>query len=74
MKKNKTILGSAVLVMIVMLGSKFLGFIRQTVIAACYGSDVNTDIYFMSSDFMIGLSGALLSSLTTALVTISLYI
>ena len=68
--KKKTILGSAVLVMIVMLGSKFLGFLRQTVIAAVYGSDVDTDIYFMSSDFMIGLSGALLSSLTTALVTI----
>lgn len=58
------------MVIAVMLGSKFLGFIRQMVIASSYGSDINTDIYFVSSDFMIGLSGALLSSLTTALITI----
>lgn len=70
MKKDKTAVGSAILVMIVVLGSKFLGFLRQIVIASTYGSDINTDIYFMSSDFMIGLSGALLASLTTALVTI----
>ena len=70
MKKNKSIIGSSLMVIAVMLGSKFLGFIRQTVIAAFYGSDINTDIYFVSSDFMIGLSGALLSSLTTALITI----
>ena len=70
MKKNNTVIGSAVLVMIVVLLSKFLGFLRQVVIASSYGSNLNTDIYFLSSDFMIGLSGALLASLTTALVTI----
>ena len=70
MKKNNTVIGSAVLVMIVVLSSKFLGFLRQVVIASSYGSNLNTDIYFLSSDFMISLSGALLASLTTALVTI----
>lgn len=70
MKKNNTIIGSAVLVMIVVLLSKFLGFLRQLVIASSYGSNFTTDIYFLSSDFMISLSGALLASLTTALVTI----
>ena len=70
MEKKKAIVGPAILVMIVVLASKVLGFIRQTVIAAVYGSNVDTDIYFMSSDFMIGLSGALIGSLTTALVTI----
>ncbi len=70
MKKNNTVIGSAVFVMIVVLLSKFLGFLRQVVIASSYGSNLNTDIYFLSSDFMIGLSGALLASLTTALVTI----
>ncbi len=70
MKKNNTFVGSAALVMIVVLASKFLGFLRQMVIAWTYGSDINTDIYFVSSDFMIGLSGAMLASLTTALVTI----
>jgi len=70
MDKKKTIVGPAILVMIVVLASKLLGFIRQTVIAAVYGSNLDTDIYFMSSDFMVGLSGALIGSLTTALVTI----
>lgn len=70
MEKKKTIVGPAVLVMIVVLASKLLGFIRQTVIAAVYGSNEDTDIYFMSSDFMVGLSGALIGSLTTALVTV----
>lgn len=70
MKKSNTILGSALLVMIVSLSSKLLGFLRQMVIASSYGSNTNTDIYFVSSEFMLGLSGALLASLTTALVTI----
>lgn len=70
MKKEKTVIGSALLVMIVVLSSKFLGFLRQVVIASSYGANSTTDIYFLSSDFMIGLSGALLASLTTALVTI----
>ncbi len=70
MKKENTVIGSALLVMIVVLSSKFLGFLRQVVIASAYGASTTTDIYFLSSDFMIGLSGALLASLTTALVTI----
>lgn len=69
MKKTNTILGSATLVALVMLLSKCFGFIRQMVIARVYGSNIDTDIYFMSSEFMIGLSGALLSSLTTLLIT-----
>lgn len=70
MKKEKTVIGSAMLVILVVLSSKFLGFLRQVVIASSYGASATTDIYFLSSDFMIGLSGALLASLTTALVTI----
>lgn len=70
MRKNNTVIGSATLVMVVVLLSKFLGFCRQRVIASAYGSNLNTDIYFLSSDFMISLSGALLASLTTALVTV----
>lgn len=70
MKKANTVMGSALLVMIVVLASKCLGFVRQVIIASSYGSNVNTDIYFVSSDFMLGLSGALLASLTTALVAV----
>ena len=70
MRKNNTVIGSAALVMIVVILSKMLGFLRQTAIAYSYGSNLDTDIYFLSSDFMISLSGALLASLTTALVTV----
>ena len=70
MKKSNTVIGSAALVMIVSLSSKLLGFVRQMVIASQFGSTVSTDIFFVSSEFMLGLSGALLASLTSALVTI----
>lgn len=70
MRKNNTVIGSATLVMIVVILSKILGFLRQTVIGITYGSTLETDIYFLSSDFMISLSGALLASLTAALVTV----
>lgn len=70
MKKSNTIVGSAALVMIVSLSSKLLGFVRQMIIASSFGSNTNTDIFFVSSEFMLGLSGALLASLTSALVTI----
>lgn len=70
MKESNTVIGSAALVMIVSLSSKLLGFVRQMVIASQFGSTVSTDIFFVSSEFMLGLSGALLASLTSALVTI----
>ena len=54
MKKEKTVIGSALLVILVVLSSKFLGFLRQVVIASSYGASAKTDIYFLSSDFMIG--------------------
>ena len=70
MTAKKSIFGSSVLVMAVMLSSKLLGSLRQFAIASTYGANTNTDIYFLSSDFMLGLSGALIASLTTALLTI----
>lgn len=69
MKKN-TILHSTVLVMLVSLASKLLGFVRQMVIANSYGSNITTDIFFNSSEFMSGLSGAVIASFTTALVAL----
>ncbi len=70
MSKKKTVFGAAVLVMAVVLGSKVLGFLRQVIIASAYGANFETDIFFMSSEFMTGLSSALIASLITALVTV----
>lgn len=67
-EKKHSVLTSASLIVMVMLASKLLGFVRQVVIAAAFGSGAETDLYFVSSDFMISLSGALLSALSTALV------
>ena len=67
-EKKRSIFTSASLIVAVMLASKLLGFARQVVIASAFGSGVETDLYFVSSDFMISLSGALLSALSTALI------
>ena len=67
-EKKRSILTSATLIAAVMLLSKLLGFARQVVIASAFGSGGETDLYFVSSDFMISLSGALLSALSTALI------
>lgn len=68
-EKKENIIGASALVMLVMFSSKILGFLRQTLIADIYGSNLVTDIYFTSSDFMIGVSGAITSAFTTALVS-----
>ena len=69
LKKNTTVLGSALAVMLVVLSSKFLGFLRQIIIASTYGAKLETDIYFLSNDFMVGVTGALTTALTTVFVT-----
>lgn len=70
MTKSNTILKSTTAVMLVVLFSKMLGFLRQTLIAGVYGSNDITDIYFISSEFMINVAGAFTTALTTALVTV----
>lgn len=70
MSEKNTILRSTTAVAAVMLCSKLLGFLRQTVIAGTFGSNVGTDIYFISSEFMVNVSAAFTTALTTALVTV----
>lgn len=67
-EKKRSIITSASLVVAVMFASKLLGFLREVVIAKAFGASVDTDLYFVSSSFMIDLSGALLSALSTALI------
>jgi putative peptidoglycan lipid II flippase len=70
MSEKKTILRSTTTVMLVMLCSKLLGFLRQAAIAGVFGSNSSTDIYFISNEFMVNVSGAFTTALTTALVTV----
>ena len=67
---GKNILKATSAVAAVMLLSKVLGFLRQSIVANVYGSNTATDIYFVSSEFMINLSAAFTTALTTALVTV----
>lgn len=70
MSEKNLILRSTTAVMAVILCSKLLGFLRQTVIAGVFGSNQATDIFFISSDFILSFSGAVTNTLVTALVTI----
>ncbi|MDY3014102.1 MAG: lipid II flippase MurJ [Evtepia sp.] len=67
---GRNLLKSTSAVAAVMLLSKVLGFFRQSIIANVYGSNIATDTYFISSEFMINLSAAFTTALTTALVTV----
>ena len=67
---GKSIVKATSAVAVVMLLSKVLGFLRQSIVANVYGSNTATDVYFVSSEFMINLSGAFTTALTTALVTV----
>lgn len=66
---HRTLLQHTVMTAGVMLGSKLLGFIRQAVIAGVFGTSQSTDIYFISNELMINLSGALTAALTSAMIT-----
>lgn len=69
-KNSDSVLKNVTWVTVIMLLSKVLGFLRQAMIAFSFGSDYQTDIYFTSSDFMLGLSFAFTEALTMGLVTV----
>ena len=47
MSKSRQAAKSALIIMIFSLGSKFLGFLRDMLIAAKFGSGMETDTYFI---------------------------
>ena len=67
---SKSFLKASSGVAAVMLLSKALGFLRQSMVANVYGSNTATDVYFVSSEFTTNLAGAFTTALTTALVTV----
>lgn len=69
MAKKRTLYRSTLAVIVLLLLSKLLGFVRQAAIAGIFGSDAATDLYFVSSDFITTISGAITQALVTALVT-----
>ena len=53
-----------------MLASKALGFLRQAFIADAFGASASTDVYFIANDFMVNMSGAFTTALSTALIAV----
>lgn len=47
MTKSKQVTKSAIIIIIFTLGSKFLGFIREVLIAAKFGSGSKTDTFLL---------------------------
>lgn len=74
MSKSKKIVKSAsksaLIIMVLSLGSKFLGFIRETLIAAKFGAGMETDAFFVALT-ATGLIGGLISgAINTTLIPV----
>ena len=70
--KNNTIAGGVLLVTLVTLFVKVLGFIKQMVIAYVYGASSSTDVFFISSEFITNIASAIFSALSVMLIPIYL--
>ena len=63
-------LKAAIVMMVLEIFVKLLGFIKQSVIAYYYGGSGNMDIYFLSSDFINELSNAIIGSARIAVIAV----
>lgn len=67
---NSAIVKNTSIIMIIGIVSKLLGMLKQMVIAACYGANIDTDIYFLSSGFTSNITYLLCSTLSITLLTV----
>ena len=65
MTKSKQVTKSALIIIVFTLGSKFLGFIRETLIAAKFGSGMETDTFFVA----LAATGLLTNLISNAIST-----
>lgn len=70
MEKSQGVAKSAILVTVMMLSFKALGFLKQAIIAYYYGATVETDVYFIAWGFVFGVSEAIVKALSVSLVAI----
>lgn len=67
-ENSQSIVKSALGVALMMLAFKFLGFIKQAVIAYVFGANSQTDTYFIAWGFVSGISEALVNALLVSLI------
>ena len=71
MNQEKKVAKSAILIiMIFTLGSKFLGFIRETLIAAKFGAGMETDAFFVALTATGLITGLISTAIKTTFVPI----
>ncbi len=67
--KSRGIIASSFAVSVFVIFTKAVGFIKQAVIAACYGATAETDAFFLASGFMASFGLMIFSSLSVTLLT-----
>ncbi len=69
-KNTKSIVGTTLVLTILTLCFKVLGFVKQMVVAYFFGTTGATDIYYMAFNFVGSLSSAFIRAITISLVSI----
>ena len=62
---------SAIIIMIFTLGSKFLGFLREVLIAAKFGSGMETDTYFIAMSATGIITGLMSNAINTTFIPVA---
>lgn len=70
MTKSKQAAKSALIIIILTLGSKLLGFIREVLIAAKFGSGIKTDIFFVALTATGLVTGFLSNAISTTFIPV----
>ncbi len=70
MSRSKQAAKSALIVMIFTLGSKFLGFIREILIASKFGSGMETDTFFVAMTATALVTGFISSAIVTTFIPV----
>ena len=71
MSTSKKAAKSAIIIMIFTLGSKFLGFLREVLIAAKFGSGMETDTYFIAMSATGIITGLMSSAINTIFIPVA---
>ncbi|NLY47051.1 MAG: murein biosynthesis integral membrane protein MurJ [Tissierella sp.] len=70
MTKSRQAIKTTLIIIIFTLGSKFLGFIRETLIAAKFGSGMETDTYFIAISATSIITGIITNAISTTSIPI----
>lgn len=70
MSNSKKVVKSAMIISLFTIGSKFLGFIRETLIAAKFGSGMESDTFFIALSFIGIITSLIRSVISTTFIPV----